>query len=232
MRRKRHKRFLRKTVGGLALALLAGGLLAAAGCAMVAYPFVMFQDHSIPAVYEIPNRRTLILVDDPNNQFSDPVVINQIAENMAFHLRESKALTDIVANERLIALEHDQGAQFAQMSVHNVGQTLGAEQVIHVKIRNYVPTTDPGLQVPAATAWVRVWDVAEHQRLFPTSIEHASAQGYPVTIKMKPSQKSTSDRLAHLTLERQFAGYFAEEAAGMFYKRKDPGPGHLQDEVK
>lgn len=207
-------------------------LSTACGCSAIAYPFAIFQDRSIPAQYTLQDRATAIIVDDPFDQFDDPAALDRIAELTAFELKQHKVVSSMISHADVRRLAIDQGDQFASMSLHRIGETLGAEQVIHIKIRRFAVSKNPGLYRPQVQAWVRIWDVVKKKRLFPTTDSLASKEGYLAEFEDDYRVDEGRGVSARQVVVNRFAEHFSEQTAKLFYKHESAPPGALVDEVR
>ncbi len=181
----------------------------------------------IQPVYLIQPRVTLILADDPQNALGDPALTSVLAQEVEKQLLTAKAVPRVIEQEEVARLQRLHGQSFAQLPADQVGRELGAEQVIHVSVAGSTLGEEPGLIRPAATALVKVIDVAQRRRLFPPA-EPSDAMmqragetaGYPVNVRLR---YRTMGREAHsmLPMIRQaLAIDLGNKAGQLFFKRK------------
>lgn len=199
------------------------------GCEGLAFLAAMGGD-KVPAVYELPNQTTLILVDDPSTQLGDPALRSVVATNAAYHLKQNKALdASIVPQEELSLLMAREGQQFAKMPVDQIGRLLQAQQVVHVVVESVVLEVAPGVYRPTAMAQVKVIDASTGQRLFPAAEPFDTAlstpPGYSVRVRLSVDTARVGDSGATVMLRRELAQRLGLTVAQLFYKHSKPQPG-------
>jgi len=164
---------LRRTV----LAIIAcASALASNGCEMFGMAAAALVPPKQDAVYEIDNRPTAVIVDDPGNTLRDPQLAMLIAESCAHVLKENEVITQIIDVKSVAALASELGDKFVKTSPYEIGRRLGAKQVINVNVFSASVSPEPGLLKPSMEVGVKVFDVDGRQRLFPPA---ASATGVP-----------------------------------------------------
>ena len=120
-------------------------------------------------MYIPEDRPTLILVDDPSGQLGDPGLANMIAGQIGHQLvkEEVIGLANVVSPHKLYDLAAEMGSEYVRTPVDQIGQRLGARQVIYVYIQSVSLSEQPGLFRPTAVVRVKLIDVTEGRQLFP-----------------------------------------------------------------
>jgi hypothetical protein len=148
-------------------------------------PLFGFLASTIPqyesAVFDLPNRPTLVLVDDPRSIFGGAQALATIAAYTGADLLHSGTVTTVIDQRNVAELAGKAGDRFAEMSVEQVGKALGAAQVIHVTIRSADMAMAPGVLRPTAVVEVVVVDVENRQRMFPPASESSGVPSTPGT---------------------------------------------------
>lgn len=201
-----------------------------AGCTPVAYAsYLVGGDKPIPAQYQLPARRTLILVDDPRRQFTNPALCSDVAAGVAYHLIENEAIASVQPIEELLvpqsdldALAQRLGEDYIKTSITQIGRLLDAETVIHVQVETVSIVTAAGLLEPAATSRVRVIDAAENRQLFPVATVPGDVSTAAVTVQSEllPRGSESNSLGARAVAMRDIAARIGRDAARLFYEYK------------
>lgn len=207
-----------------AAALLLTAALASAGCEGFAF-LAALGGETVPAMYELQDRPTLIMVEDPHNALGDASLNRLIASHADHHLRDHEVLSEpAVPQGELAALAERLGDAYARTPIDEVGQALEAEQVIHVLIDSVSLQAAPGVYRPTVTAEVRVIDAVESRRLFPASrrVEDPDSRppGHPIRTQLTYRTDETEARALEVSLKRALAERLGEDVAQVFYKHK------------
>lgn len=121
----------------LRLALVAAAAaLSAAGCGPrsgALWFFLAQPKESVPAEYHLAPGPLLVLVDDPLGQMELAAMQDSLAEVIGRRLAESNAHRDLVPQQRLQRLRRLE-PDFDNLAVRQVGQRVGAEQVLYVLV--------------------------------------------------------------------------------------------------
>jgi len=188
----------------------------------------------VKAKYELPEKITLVLVDDPAEALGDPYLAQQVANQISFQLVQNKAVPATVPLNRLSELRRRLGAQYATTPIDEVGRTLDAQQVIHVEIIAARTGYEPGVDRPTAQARVKVIDVEQRQRLWPAPGRggQTGPSGYSLTSKMfYRYQSDRGERGAGRDLAQRFATHIGQDVAKLFYDHEpDIGQSRYRDD--
>ena len=218
------------------LLLLLAMLLAAAGCEALGF-VASLGGEKVKAVYELPVRTTLVVVDDPTQQFSSPVLSGVVAYNFNFHLEQNilkpdaKQAKPLVVSQRVLAaIRAELDDEYASTPIDTLGKLAEAEQVIYVLIESAKLQTAPNVYRPTALARVKVIDVAKGTRLFPQPRPFpdpaAPPPGHPVRVQMSASTGDPNGRGLDAMLAHGLAEQLGQQIAQVFYEHKKPEPGH------
>ncbi len=209
-----------------AFALLLLGSLALTGCAPAGFIAHALKDDSIPAVYKLQDRPTVILVDDPSRQFGAEQLSVDIASMAGSHLTDKEVLQSVVSQQKVNDLRHGLGKKFAKQAVDVIGRDVGAQQVIHVHVRSVNYMAEPGMIQPKATVLVKVIDVASRKRLFPPENAELNGSklpifkgGYVMTAAMRERVMDGINADQQLkAFQGRLAEFTARKVAEIFYK--------------
>lgn len=209
------------------------GLLVAtagSGCAVAGIAAEMTRP-KLPAAHRLDPVTTLILVEDPNLLLRDPSLTTFIANAIAADLRANEALfgAAIVDQRQLQALKADFGGRFGSMALDEVGQRVGAEQVIYVEVLSATFERAPGVFQPQGAVGVKVIDAVARQRVFPpvqgTDAMVAAPRGAVVEARLPLDTTSDDDASFVAYLAEQLARAMASRASELFYDHRPRQPG-------
>lgn len=212
-----------------AACVLAAAALGSAGCEAIAFLGAMGGE-KVKAQYKLPNRPTLVMVEDPERHLGNPTLNSVAAANAAFHLKQNQALTaPLIDQAELTALEARLGQEYARTPIDQVGRLLGAEQVVHVQVDSVSMQTAPGVYRPTAIVQVKVIDVADGERLFPEAPRftnpNAPPPGHRVKAQLSVRSAGTDGRGTTAVLAQSLAEEIGHTVARLFYDHKKPEPG-------
>lgn len=199
-------------------------LLSMTGCNVIGLFASATENRKVPARYELEDRKTLIIVDDPRTVVGDPMFGNRVMQMIDNELRMNQVVTETVPLETWLEFQRQQGETedpAKQLPLTTIGQRLGADQIIYVFLTEASMAPNPGVWQPWARAKVKVWDVENSRRTFPSG----DSSGYSFETKMKASQRSVEGPGSQYVLVREFADHVGDNMAKLFYEHKLPPVG-------
>ena len=201
-----------------------GLLFLAAGCNyLVPAAYIIDGPPSIDAKYDLPDRKTVVFVDDRTNILSRTQLRAVIGDKVAADLMKQGLITETIASRDALAMARKDETVDKPMPISEIGQRVGADMIIYVQIRDFKLADPGGDSLPSASASVKVIDVSGRSRLFPAPSE---LTGEPVATDMREVSadlyQSTSGRRQ---VEDLLAAEIGSEVAKLFYKheRKELG---------
>lgn len=216
------RRRLAQRAAGCAMLLAALGL--AAGC--------FYQ--RIKAKYELPEKITLVLVDDPSDALGGAHLARHVANQIGFQLVRHEAVPATVPLNRVSELQRELGDAFATTPIDEVGRTLGAQQVIHVQVLSAKTGYEPGVSRPTAQSRVKVIDVEQRRRLWPQPRPgvHTAPRGHTVSSSMFYRYTGNGEvRGTQNDLKQRFATLIGNDIAKLFYDHEpDVGQSAYRDD--
>lgn len=186
----------------------------------------------VPAQHTLDPVDTLILVEDAELQLGDPSLANLMANAIADDLREQRALfgAAIVGQAELEALKADFGGRFERMAIDEIGQRLGAEQVVYVEVLAASVERAPGVLQPKGLAGVKVIDAVARERVFPAvegvDAAQGSVRGRVVAARLSIDLADTEDRGLVAEVNQSLALALAHEAGKLFYEHRNDTSGN------
>lgn len=205
----------------LGVVALAAILTATAGCEVAGVVAdVVGGGGQVDAVYELPDRPTLVLVDDPANRLPRHHLADIIAGRIGDALKNNDIVEQVVPTTMAGSLEqrHD---DFDRWPIDKVGQHAGAQQVIYVLVQAF-SLRDEAIYRPTARVHVKVIDAASGARLFPPARhEH----GYPVARQQQYTHMDGATATTEQLLGRRLAETLARDIGRLFHPYPKPQPG-------
>lgn len=203
--------------------------LVIAGCEGPGFvSYVIAGPAKVDALYTLEDRPTLVIVDDPEHLLGNVNYPAVVGANTGFHLKQNEILTEpnIISQDRLSVYAAEQGDRYASMPIDQIGQQLGAEWVIHVRIKSVDIQSKNTYYEPTAKLEVKVVDARTGARLFPVSEEagmgSSNPPGHAMTVRLKSQTIEETRRYALPMLERSLAERIGLEVAQLFYKHVPP----------
>ncbi len=192
-------------------------------------------DENIEKRYQLPDERTAVVVDDPNRAMGAGVLVNVVANNVVYNLKNAKEpallTAEIVPPAEVMALRTKLGEkEFNVTPIDRLGRMLGAEQVIYVQIES-ATLGEIGRTVykPELVATVKVVDAVNSARLWPeggTLIDSsAPPPGFNLIVKMDYEGTDHGGRGLEALLAQRLAERAGRDVARLFVDWKKPPPG-------
>lgn len=215
------KRIIASAMAAMLFMCLVLAAALAAGCEVPAYvAHVIAGPRPIPAVYQLPDRKTLVFVDDRARQLPAPDLSSLLAAKIQRDLRDHKAVTSFVEPDVLDDLRA-RHSDFAEWPIDRVGREVHVEQVIYVLVQDLSMIAEDIIVRPSITLRIKVVDVASGVRQFPEE----SAVGYPLQHRMFYRDVGDAPQSTRLVLVRRLMEETGPEVARLFYKHKKPDVG-------
>lgn len=224
-------RWLRRHFGWTPLVLAMLALSSAAGCGFVALGAQAFEPKN-KARFRMEDRPTLVLVDDLQRHLGSPANATLLAETISGNLVNEGALKNVIAPSKadahLIALGDRAGAA----GIDDIGRAVDAEQVVYVYVESASLFSEPGLLQPEASVRVKVIDVMNRKRLFPTEGAAESEpgamltpRGYAVVSKIGPRGVDSDSPSLRNAMYAQLTRRVGRDVARVFHEYHSRQPG-------
>ena len=166
---------------GVVLVLGIGGCNIATAVGSVVRP-----EPEIEAKYHLQDVPTVVFLDDRRNRISPTRLRRVIAEEATTVLMEEGVVSQgnmIPARDAiLVSSRHDRAGKL--LSVHAIGEAVGAEQIIFVSVDEFALTRDGQTPEPKSICRVRVIDVKNEERLFPDPSSTENYDYYQLIVEM------------------------------------------------
>lgn len=190
-------------------------------------------EDKVKPVYTLPDRPTLVMVDDPGQVLANPILAGVIATNVEHHLKDSGAIAaPFVTQARFTSVRDRLDKEYALTPVDQVGRLAGAEQVIWIKIHSAMLQPAPGFYRPTASIELKVLDAVEGKRLFPEPppiIEPgAPSRGHMMEIGFRYKGLEAQSPGQDAMLARRLAERVGRDVAQLFFEHR-PDPKFSQE---
>lgn len=199
----------------LRIALTAALGVALGGCALLGWTASAVQN-AIPvdAAYELQDRPTLIMIDDPSRKLTTIDLSTLIAGRMAdlFVAEKVVGKPNMLAGNRAAQLAADH-PDFGRWPIDRVGREAGAQQVVYALVQEFRIVDEAGMYRPLAEMRVKVIDAETGKRLFPVGTD----TGQPVVVEQFYRSMDGSGLSTETVLARRLSEELAVKMAQLFY---------------
>lgn len=206
-----------------------------AGCNMVGF---MAQAVSPPelveAKYELPDKPTLIVIDDLDGLVNNESLLRAIANSTVAALEAEKVVTvGFVGQDELAGYREHLGDAYKQTSLAALGSHLGAKQVIHAEVTGYQMDLGGSVVRPGIAMNVKVFDLDQLTRVFPPDKDPKTGVDtgittYPLAVKM-PARDLSGQGAARSIVARELASLAGRDLGRLFFDWRKPEPGSNLD---
>ena len=229
---------LQRAVPILWIVLLTASTSGCAGGGFFGY--LLTGKDAIPKKYALPDRTTLVLVDDPDHLLGGPSSANRVASNVAYYLKEGETkkaeeqglpTAKIISIDEINALRADMGDKTWHLTpIDQLGKKLGADQVIYVRIDTAtLGAINQKVYRPKATCTVKVIDAIHSTRLWPevgTLIDSSQAPpGHAMRVNMQYDGTDRGGQGHESILVQELCESIGRDVARLFYDWKSKTVG-------
>lgn len=150
-----------------------------AGCNYVAAAaYIIEGPPKVEAAFELDDKRkTVLLIDDRGSALPRRSLRRVIGEEAEQTLLSGKALqAELTLPSSATLAVMSQEKRDTPRSVVDIGREVGADVIVYVEMTGFTISRDGATSAPMVSALVKVFDVTENKRLWPTGPE-----GFPLT---------------------------------------------------
>lgn len=210
---------LRNRAGASAAVLLViAGAGALPSCNIVVpAAYIIGGPPSVDAEFQLPDRRTVVFIDDTRNMLPRTSLRTRIGDTTSTRLQQKEQITQAIAPSEAMQVARRFDSQTKRMSIRQIGEEVGAETIIHVKITLFALTPDGETPRPVAEAEVKVIDVAAGTRLYPQGPDGMRKVMAQLREQKPEDYRSSAGRRA---LEDALADELGKEIANLFHKHE------------
>lgn len=197
----------------LALSTIGGSLLFAGGCNyIIPASYLIEGPPKAPAAFELPAKRTVVIVDDKLNRMSRVSLRVVIGDSTGIQLLENSVVPETISTRDAVALIRRLDSAAKPVSIQRICESLGAEQVIYVEVDEFNLSGGRQEGGPEAVVLVKVMDISNGTRLWPTAGSEAVQSSLQ---DINPSLITTS--AGRREVEDKLAEQLGDDIAKLFY---------------
>ncbi len=139
-----------------------------ASCNVVAgVAYVVSPDPEQIALYELPQKKTVVFVDDRHNVMHPSRLKSVVADKITSELLGRELVVDMISPRDAMRYADSQDRNGAILTIGAIGKAVGASVVIYVETTTFIMSVDGHNPAPLAGCSVRVVDVDTREQLFP-----------------------------------------------------------------
>ncbi len=196
-----------------AIVVMCAAVLLAAGCNyLLPASYIIEGPPKAPAAFELPSKRTVVIVDDKINRMPRVALRVGIGDSVGTHLLENNVVPETITTRDAVALIRRMDTASKPVSIQRICESLGAEQVVYVEIDEFNLSGGRDEGGPEAVALIKVLDITNGSRLWPTAGSEAVQSSLQ---DINPSLIATS--AGRREVEDKLAEKLGEDIAKLFY---------------
>ena len=197
----------------IAIVVMCAAVLLVAGCNyLLPASYIIEGPPKAPAAFELPSKRTVVIVDDKINRMPRVALRVGIGDSVGTHLLENNVVPETITTRDAVALIRRMDTASKPISIQRICESLGAEQVVYVEIDDFNLSGGREEGGPEAVALVKVLDITNGSRLWPT----AGSEAVQCSLQdINPSLITTS--AGRREVEDKLAEKLGEDIAKLFY---------------
>ena len=197
----------------IAIVVMCATVLLVAGCNdLLPASYIIEGPPKAPAAFELPSKRTVVIVDDKINRMPRVALRVGIGDSVGTHLLENNVVPETITTRDAVALIRRMDTASKPISIQRICESLGAEQVVYVEIDDFNLSGGREEGGPEAVALVKVLDITNGSRLWPTAGSEAVQSSLQ---DINPSLIATS--AGRREVEDKLAEKLGEDIAKLFY---------------
>lgn len=137
--------------------------------------YVVSPDPEQIALFELPQKKTVVFVDDRHNIMHPSRLKSVVADKITSELLERELVVEMISPRDAMRYADAQDRSGSILTIGAIGKAVGASVVIYVETTTFILSVDGHNAAPLAGCSVRVVDVETRAQLFPApdSIEAA-----------------------------------------------------------
>jgi len=180
--------------------------------------FILEGPPSNEAQYTLPDRPTVVFVDDRKNLLPRTQLRTIIGDRVAGDLMRQELVSATITSRDAVAVARREESVAKPLSIAEIGEKVGAEVVIYVQIGSFNLAEPGNMPRPNGYALVKVIDATNRARLFPTD---AGDSGVQVNSTMREvSMDLYNSQAGRRSIEDQLADNLGDRIAKLFYKHE------------
>jgi len=129
--------------------------------------YVVSPDPEQIALYELPQKKTVVFVDDRHNIMHPSRLKNVVADKITSELLGRQLVGEMIAPRDAMRFADSQDRNGSILTIGAIGKAVDASVVIYVELTTFIMSVDGHNPAPLAGCSVRVVDVDTKEQLFP-----------------------------------------------------------------
>lgn len=202
------------------------------GCSwIVGAVAVVKPPEKVYAKYDLPDKPTLIVIDDPRGLVASPSTLRRIASATRNVLDIENVIVKggFIGQDKLAGYREELGEDYYRTSLAKLGIHLEAKQVIHVEVTGFQVGLGGNVIQPGIAMEVKVYDLDQRIRTFPKGVDPTTGFGsgasvYPLQSQMK-TRDLTGQGAARSIAVRDLADQAGRDIARLFFDWRRPAVG-------
>ncbi len=201
-------------------AALALWLSLSAGCQQMAIlGYHLTGGETIEARYKFVDKRVALLLDDPQGLVLIPAVFRAVHEGVEQEFTANGVKAQLIAFEQIEKLRR-QDPDFDSLSVREIGEKVGADEVLYLKVTDFRLQAEPGAPLFQGRIAVRA-SVLTTERRRDVRLWPQQAGGEEVVAETPP--ESSEGETSAGDVARALSARLAGKVARLFYDHKEKG---------
>jgi hypothetical protein len=166
--------------------VLAFGLLLCVGGCNIVTPvsYLVFGPEKVEAQYKLKDVPTVVYIDDRQNVVNPVSLRRIIADTASADIMQFTSVKTTISGQDAMSIVSQKERSNKVMSIEDIGNAVGAQQVIYVEMQMFAESPDGATPKPTAQATVRVIDIAEHLRVFPPADGTEKARSIQASLRI------------------------------------------------
>ena len=207
-------------------------LILLSGCNIIGFASqAVAPAETVKAKYNLPDKATLIVIDDPRSLVTSPATLRRIASAVrsVLEIEEVIVLGGFVGQDELAGYREELGDRYNQTSLAALGIHLNAKQVIHAEVTGFRMELGGNVIRPGIGLNVKVFDIDERARTFPQGKDPATGLDLGETVYALQSQLHARDLTGQSASRsiavRELADQAGRDIARLFFDWRKPDAG-------
>ncbi len=178
--------------------------------------YVVSPDPEQIALFELPQKKTVVFVDDRHNIMHPSRLKSVVADKITSELLGRELLVDMIAPRDAMRYADSQDRNGSILTIGAIGKAVGASVVIYVETTTFIMSVDGHNPAPLAGCSVRVVDVDTREQLFPAPDSIDAAHKVRAALsRVDPHQLSSVSETRKLST--MLADKLGDAVAKLFY---------------
>ncbi len=184
---------------------------------MAAFFAAMSGGDSIKAEFKLTKGPILVFIDDHDSKIEQPIAIRECHDTIADNFARFDVNTRVIPFSEWQHLEQTE-EKYDKMSIRRVGEKLGAEQIVYVRIDQFTLQSEPGAPLYKGLFSSRVKVLSTERepnvRLWPR--EEAGR-----LVRVETAPVSTGGEKSPNDIARELGQRMGKQVAGLFYEHRE-----------